>query len=279
MSQLSKPPLSEAHSLATPIIKWAGGKSSLLAQFKPFFPSTYNRYLEPFIGGGAVFFYLQPPQSYLLDLNPHLIELYQVVQNSVDQLIDALSQHWYDKEHFYRVRAQDTALMTPVERAARFIFLNKTCYNGLYRENNKGAFNVPFGKHINPAICDENALRAANIRLQSARFEVADFECILDVAENGDLVYFDPPYVPLSTTSSFTTYTKNGFTVEDQRRLADTYRKLDERGCLLLLSNSNAPLVYELYKNYTVHEISARRAINSKAHGRGVIKELLIMNY
>ncbi len=266
---------------AAPVIKWAGGKSSLLSQFAPYFPpkNKYRRYFEPFLGGAAVFFYLQPEESFLFDLNRDLIEVYQVVRDSLDDLIKALKPHRNDKDYFYEIRAQLPSTLSPVERAARFIFLNRTCYNGLYRVNRQGQFNVPFGRYKNPTICDEKGLRAASLALQRAELGVSDFEEVLGRARAGDLVYFDPPYEPLSVTSSFTSYTSNGFGSNDQRRLAEVFRTLSSRGCLLMLSNSSAPLIYELYQDFGIHEIMARRAINSKADGRGVIKELLITNF
>lgn len=266
---------------ASPILKWAGGKGALLSQFAPHFPALgrYKRYFEPFLGGAAVFFHLQPAESFLYDLNPQLIEVYSVVRENVEELISALKIHHNDREYFYEIRAQQPNELTSIQRAARFIFLNRTCYNGLYRVNRQGQFNVPFGKYKNPTICDEHGLRLASSSLQQAHLEVADFEVVLGVAERDDLVYFDPPYEPLSPTSSFTSYTSDGFNSADQRRLVDTFRTLDARGCLLMLSNSSAPLIYELYQGFHIHEINARRAINSKANGRGIIKELLITNF
>ncbi|NJP07903.1 MAG: DNA adenine methylase [Chloroflexaceae bacterium] len=265
---------------ASPIVKWAGGKGALLAQFKPFFPKrdVYYRYFEPFAGGAAIFFYLQPDHSFLYDLNPHLIEVYTVVRDDVDNLIVALKEHYNDRDYFYAIRAQQPAVLTPVQRAARFIFLNRTCYNGLYRVNRQDQFNVPFGKYKNPTICDEHGLRLASQVLQHTQLNVADFEAVLDIAESGDFLYFDPPYEPLSHTSNFTSYTSNGFTRADQHRLAATFRTLDARGCLLMLSNSNTPLIHELYQGFSIHLIKARRAINSNPNGRGVIQELLITN-
>lgn len=266
---------------AAPILKWAGGKGALLTQFAPHFPpsGSYRRYFEPFLGGGAVFFHLQPQESYLYDLNPALIEVYTVIRDRVDDLIAALYVHRNDRDYFYEVRAQDSAQLTPVQRAARFIFLNRTCYNGLYRVNRAGQFNVPFGRYKNPTICDEPGLQAASSALQGAHLAVADFQVTLEHAEAGDLIYFDPPYEPLSQTSSFTSYTNNGFTSADQRRLAEVFRTLHDRGCLLMLSNSSAALIRTLYAGFVVREIRARRLINSKADGRGLITELLVTNY
>lgn len=264
-----------------PFLKWAGGKSALLPQLEPFFPpaNSYVRYFEPFLGGGAVFFRLKPRTSFLFDLNSALIEVYRIVQDNVEALIRALKPHGNDRDYFYHVRSQDPMALTPVERAARFIFLNRTCYNGLYRVNRNGQFNVPFGRYANPTICDEPGLKSASALLQGAALNVADFADALSTAGAGDFVYFDPPYEPLSASSSFTSYTSAGFSREDQRRLADVYAELDARGCLLMLSNSNAPLIHHLYRRFHIHSVNARRAINSKGGGRGPIPEVVITNY
>ena len=265
----------------SPIIKWAGGKSGLLDQYAPYFPASYQRYFEPFVGSAAVFFHLQPQRAFLSDSNAELVALYQTVRDYPQELIAALHQHHNDKAYYYAVRAQRPADLTPVERAARFIFLNRTCFNGLYRVNRSGQFNVPFGNHKNPTICNEPRILAASAALQSTQIDVARFEEALGEARAGDLIYLDPPYAPLSVTSSFTSYTSEGFGADDQRRLAAIYHDLHERGCLLMLSNSSAPLIYELYEGhgYTLHPIAARRAINSNGGGRGVVTELLITNF
>jgi len=266
---------------ARPIIKWAGGKSRLLKQFDAFFPApaSYERYFEPFLGGAAIFFQLQPPDSYLFDLNSDLIELYTMVRDQVEGVIDALAIHHNERSYFNAIRAQDTAALSSLERAARFIFLNRTCYNGLYRVNSKGQFNVPFGRYTKPPICNAETLRAASKALRTVHLSVSDFEASVAHCQHGDFIYFDPPYAPLSATSSFISYTKQGFDADDQRRLADLYRELDRRGCLLMLSNSSAPLVYELYAGFALHEIEARRAINSRGNGRGTVTELLVTNF
>ncbi len=273
--------MSEHQLPPRPILKWAGGKNALIPQYAPHFPSgeAYRRYFEPFLGGAALFFFLQPERSFLFDLNEALIEVYTTIRDDVEGVITALEAHQNNRDYFYMVRALDPLALPPAERAARFIFLNRTCYNGLYRVNRRGQFNVPFGRYKNPTICDKAGLRAASRVLRNAHLEVADFAIVLSLAEPGDLIYFDPPYEPLSPTSSFTSYTSSGFARDDQRRLAETYRALDSRGCLLMLSNSSAPLIYDLYSGFYIHEISARRAINSKADGRGPITELLITNF
>ncbi len=266
---------------ARPFIKWAGGKSQLLPEMAKLFPpkDQINRYFEPFLGGGAVFFHLQHPKSYLSDTNKDLVELYETVKNNVEKLIKALKPHKNEHDYFYEVRAQNPADLSPIERAARFIYLNKTCFNGLYRVNSKGGFNVPFGRYKNPAICDEEALRSASAALKNAKISHGEFHSVLSKAKTTDFIYFDPPYQPLSKTSSFTSYTVNGFGENEQRDLAKTYKELANRGCFVMLSNSDAPLIRELYKDFFLYEIQASRAINSKADGRGKITELLIINY
>lgn len=268
---------------ALPFLKWAGGKRRLLGQYEVYFPprGAIGRYYEPFIGSAAVFFHLQPTQARLSDVNRRLIEVYQVVQQDVDGLIAALIPHKNERDYYYQVRSLDPAELSATERAARLIFLNRTCYNGLYRENSKGQFNVPFGRYKNPTICDEVRLRRASQALQGAELIKGDFADVVAAADSGDFVYFDPPYVPVSATSNFTNYNRHGFGLTDQRRLASVIDQLTQRGCRVMLSNSSAPLVYELYDRpeYQLIPIQARRNINSKADGRGPVKELLILNY
>jgi len=277
------PHTSSPNGAVAPFLKWAGGKQRLLSQYDPYFPplDQIGRYFEPFIGSAAVFFHLQPPRATLSDRNEKLVELYRTIQQDVEAVIDALQPHHNDSDYYYSVRAQDPAELTAVQRAARLIFLNKTCYNGLYRENSKGEFNVPFGRYKRPNICDEPRLRAASRALQGVSLRAADFEEILAAAQPGDFIYLDPPYAPLSATSNFTSYSKHGFSGEDQRRLAETFHELTARGCKVMLSNSSAPLIYDLYdeRGYRLIPIQARRNINSKAHKRGPVKELLILNY
>ena len=268
---------------ARPFLKWAGGKSQLLKQYGPYFPKReeIGRFYEPFLGSAAIFFHLQPNDALLADVNENLVEIYRVVKNNVDALIASLSRFQNSEHEFYEVRAQKPAELSGVERAARLLYLNKTCYNGLYRENSKGEFNVPFGRYKNPTICDPERLKLASNALQGVDLRVADFEKVVEQAKPGDFVYFDPPYAPLSLTSSFTSYSQQGFGVEDQRRLASTFDSLSAKGCRIMLSNSDAPLVHELYggKDCRLIEIKARRSINSKADGRGPVTELLILNY
>lgn len=268
---------------ARPFLKWAGGKSRLITDYEPYLPKVemVRRYIEPFIGSAALFFHLQPPRARLADCNRKLIEVYEVVRDDVDRLIAALQPHKNEKRYYYRIRAQDPRGLDKVARAARIIYMNKTCYNGLYRENQQGQFNVPFGRYKRPRICDEPRLRAASQALQGVELCSADFSEAVAAAGEGDFVYFDPPYVPLNATSNFTSYSRFGFDERDHRRLAHTVHELTARGCRVMLSNSSAPLVYELYNRpaYTLQEIEARRNINSKADGRGPVTELLILNY
>lgn len=268
---------------AKPFLKWAGGKSRLVPKYKPHLPprDEIGCYFEPFIGSAALFFHLQPARARLSDRNPKLIELFQVVRDDVDRLIEALQPHKNEKSYYYQVRAQDPSTLSKVARAARIIYMNRTCYNGLYRENQKGEFNVPFGRYKNPTICDEERLQAASAALQGVELCAGDFAEAVAGAGPGDFVYFDPPYVPLNATSSFTSYSRFGFDESDHRRLAATVHTLTERGCRVMLSNSSAPLVYELYEGhgYRLLPIQARRNINSKADKRGPVTELLILNY
>jgi DNA adenine methylase len=265
-----------------PFLKWAGGKQRLISQYQDYFPDfqRINCYYEPFVGSGAIFFHYQPQNAVLADCNLALMEVYQAVQQDVDAVIAALRPHRNESDYFYEVRALDLSQLTLAERAARIIYLNKTCYNGLFRENSKGKFNVPFGRYKNPTICNENRLRHAASVLQKVTLMSADFEDVVETAVSGDFIYLDPPYAPLSATSSFTQYDKNGFARADQIRLSETIADLTKRGCNVMLSNSSAPIVYELYaEDYRLIEMQARRNINSKGNQRGPIKELLILNY
>jgi len=266
-------------------IKWAGGKTQLLNQFKSFFPRTFNKYLEPFIGSGAVFFLIkevyQPDEIILSDINPELINCYKVVQTQLLELLELLKDHRknHNKEYYYSIRNLDTSILSEVELAARFIYLNKTCFNGLYRVNSKGKFNVPIGSYKNPKIFKEEILERANSMLQDVDIITMPFENVLNHANEGDFIYFDPPYHPLSSTSNFTSYTKNSFSEKDQNRLAGVYRELDKKGCQLMLSNSYSNLILELYSDYRIEKVSAKRMINCNGNGRGAIAEAVILNY
>lgn len=266
-----------------PFLKWAGGKTQLLDQLLARAPQEINRYFEPFFGGGALYFALQPEKATLADVNPELINVYYRVQNQVEDLITTLSVCTHDEKEFYRLRALDREAnffdIDPVTRAARFIYLNKTCYNGLYRVNAKGQFNVPFGRYTNPTICDAKNLRTCSQVLQKALLTCQDFETLVLSARPGDFVYFDPPYAPVSESASFTRYAKKDFNLFDQERLAATCRQLNTRGVHFMLSNSNAPVILDLYREFTIDFVPAARSINSKGTKRGHVQEVLVTNY
>ena len=266
-----------------PIVKWVGGKRQLMFELFKNMPENYNRYFEPFIGGGALFFELQPDNAYISDMNEELINLYQVVRDNVDELITDLKKHDISKEYFMEIRnidrTEDYENWSSVQKASRFIYLNRTCFNGMYRVNSKGEFNVPFGHYKNPRIVDENNLINCSNLLQRTEIRHADFSEILTKVQEGDFVYFDPPYVPLSATSSFTSYTKDGFDIDMQFKLRDVCDELDTMGVNFLLSNSDTKLVNELYENYNIKKVFASRQINANADGRGKITEVLVRNY
>ena len=272
-------------SFLRPFVKWAGGKSQLLPQYLPLYPkkASVGRYLEPFLGGGAVFFHvqalLQPSHALLWDSNSELIETFMAVRSEVEHLIELLRQHHkqHSESYYYEVRAQPP--QARAARAARLIYLNKTGFNGLYRVNSRGLFNVPFGHRAKPEIFNEALLRATSAALQKAELESRDFRDLSGVARKGDFIYFDPPYQPLSKTSSFTSYTSGSFGEKDQNDLADLYAKLDRRGCLLMLSNSDTPLIRKLYAGFRIHCVSARRMINSNGDKRGPVSEVVVLNY
>jgi len=264
---------------AKPFVKWAGGKGQLVEQLAARMPERYSGYHEPFVGGGALFFYLTPERAFLSDLNEELINAFLVVRNDCEALLKSLKQHKNSAEYYYRIRALDPEDLDPVERASRFIYLNKTCYNGLYRVNRQGKFNVPFGRYKNPVYADEYQLRLSSKALQHAEIKSADFEIVLEQAKAGDFVYFDPPYQPISETSNFTSYTADAFDGNQQQRLAIVFRELDRRGCFLMLSNSDSPLVHELYRGFRVETVMAKRYINCKGERRGAIPEALVLNY
>lgn len=272
--------VAEVAAKAKPPIKWAGGKGQLLTQFKELYPKKkYGLYIEPFLGGGAVFFDLCPEKAVLMDCNPELINLYNTIKYDLAGLIEDLKKHRNEKDYYYEVRAQAPNDMTRIERASRFLFLNKTSFNGLWRVNKQGKHNVPFGKYKNPKILDETNLQAVKQALQKAEVILRDFDYVLQYAQPGAFVYLDPPYHPLSETASFTSYTAGSFGVHDQERLADVFRELDKMGCYVMLSNSDTPLIKKLYKGYKINKVEAKRAINCRADRRGVINELVVRNY
>jgi DNA adenine methylase len=264
---------------AKPFLKWAGGKTQLLKTFVEFFPASYNRYFEPFVGSGAVFFHLRPEVAHLSDCSVELINCYSVVRDEVAALIKLLKKHKYEEEYFYNMRAMNPENLTPAERAARFIFLNKTCFNGLYRVNSRGQFNVPFGRYKNPLICDQENLLAVSRALKKVSLRCNGFEKTISQAKKGDFLYLDPPYQPLSATANFTSYTKDSFSLTDQKRLAESVRQLSKRGCTFMLSNSDCQEIRELYAGFHIETIQATRAINCKSERRGTVTELLILNY
>lgn len=271
-----------------PFVKWAGGKGQLLQQLEKFFPPSFSTYYEPFLGGGAVFFSLVGSRprfkAVLSDVNVELISAYEVVKNHVQELIDKLLFHetrykLAPKQYYYRVRNEKPS--DDVERAARLIFLNRTCYNGLYRVNKKGRFNVPFGRYKNPTICDRENLLAVSqvLRWSNTKLLAADYRQATKDAENGDFIYFDPPYHPASATANFTSYTDSGFSFNDQLQLGDWFRELDKRGCRILLSNSDMEEVRKIYAGYRIQEVETVHAISCKADGRKGHSELIISNY
>jgi DNA adenine methylase len=260
-----------------PFLKYVGGKSKLISEIIKFIPSNFNTYLEPFVGGGALFFHLQPKQSILNDSNSRLIRTYWAIQNNPEAVIEILSSMEHSKETFENLRKnKDIDLCADEFVAVWMLYLNKTCYNGLYRVNQKNEFNVPFGSYKNPTICDSERLRKASESLQGANLYNKDFREILLLAQPGDFVYCDPPYVPLSTTSNFTSYSDKKFTIKDQEDLRDLFFQLKSQGVNILLSNSSAPIVYEMYQGTNIVEIDCHRAINCDGNKRGKIKELLI---
>jgi len=262
---------------AQPFLKWAGGKRRLLPDLLHCLPEAYGTYFEPFLGGGALFFAVEPLQAVLSDTNERLVRTWQTVRDAPDALIEKLSTFPHDEEFFLAQRQRDIDAEDDVEVAAWLLYLNRTAYNGLYRVNSKGGFNVPFGRYENPTICDVERIRHCSEVLSGVEIHHRDFTTVLEEAQAGDFVYFDPPYVPLSESSSFTGYTRDGFTLDDQARLRDLASDLKERGVSVLLSNSAAPQVHDLYSDgFELREVQVSRAINSKASGRGKIAELLI---
>ena len=261
-----------------PFLKWAGGKRALIEQFRPHLPKEFGRYHEPFVGSGALYFGLRPARASLCDHNERLVRSYLGLRDDPDRVVALLASYPHDRAFFQQMRERDVDREDDASVAAWFIYLNKTGFNGLYRVNSKNRFNVPFGDYAKPNICDEVTLRACARQLRKATIRCEDFEKAARRSRKGDLVYFDPPYVPLSATSSFTSYTRHGFGMADQTRLRDLAIDLKRRGVKVLLSNSAAPAVYELYRGsaFRVHPIRARRSINCQGSGRGELTELLI---
>ncbi len=266
-----------------PFLKWAGGKTALLEVLLSAAPREFHVYYEPFLGGGALFFALYRQgrirQAVLGDINRELIDAYRALQTDVEAVIRVLDQYPYSEAFYYTLREVDPWSLPLAERVARMIYLNKTCYNGLYRVNRAGKFNVPFGRYKNPNYKDFANLRAVARALQHARLVCASFEEVVADAQAGDFVYFDPPYHPLSRTARFTEYARGGFGREDQEKLAEVFRELASRGVWVMLSNSDTPFIRELYRDFTITRVRAPRFINSNPARRGPQTEVLVTSY
>lgn len=273
------------NKLVQPFLKWAGGKRQLLPELRKYVPTKVGTYFEPFLGGGAALFDLQPKQAIVNDINAELVNTYRVIRNNIDELINDLEKHRNEKAYFYSVRELDRTseyrYLTPVERASRLIYLNKTCYNGLFRVNSKGQFNVPFGEYKNPNIVNSGVLRAVHNYLVDCNVQVLNTDFVESVSEatKDDFIYIDPPYDPMSDTASFTGYSLDGFGKDEQIRLKETVDQLTARGCNVLLSNSSTEFIRDLYREYKMVIVEAKRAINSNAARRGKVDEVLVMNY
>ena len=270
-----------------PFTKWTGGKRQLLPVIRELMPKTYNRYFEPFVGGGALFFDLAPKDAVINDFNAELINCYQQIKDNPQELIEILKVHqeYNSKEYYLDLRSADRDeridMMSEVQRAARILYMLRVDFNGLYRVNSKNQFNVPYGRYKNPKIVDENLISAISTYLNNNQIEIkkVDFEkAVLDV-QTGDFVYFDPPYIPLSETSAFTSYTHEGFSYDDQVRLRDTFKKLSDTGAYVMLSNSSSFLVEELYQDFNIHYVEATRTNGAKSSSRGRISEIIVTNY
>ena len=260
-------------------MKWAGGKTQLLSELTARIPVFSGRYIEPFVGGGALFFWLKPENAILQDFNEELINCYTVIRDRLDVLTERLKEFRYDKEDYYRARAGDPDELDAVDRAARTIYLNKTGFNGLYRVNKAGKFNVPFGRHVNPTILDEENLRACAAALETTRLQTVSFESVVDLAEAGDFVYLDPPYIPLSRTANFTAYGQGGFNLDSQAELAQVFDALTQKGVYAMLSNSDVPWIHENYAAHRIELVYATRNVNRNADNRGLISEVIVTNY
>lgn len=274
------------NKLVLPVVKWVGGKRQLLPQIRKLLPEHFSTYFEPFIGGGAVLFDIQPPKAIINDYNSELINVYNVIKTDVELLILDLEKHINSPEYFYEIRSLDREQnfhnnTSSIQRASRILYLNKTCFNGLFRVNQAGEFNAPFGFYKNPNIINKTTLRAVSnyFNKNNLRFLNEDFESSLKGIRKGAFVYFDPPYDPLSSSSNFTGYTQGGFNREDQQRLKEQCDRLDEKGVKFLLSNSATEFIKDIYKGYEIIDVKARRSINSDGGSRGEINEVLVRNY
>lgn len=274
------------NKLVAPVVKWVGGKRQLLSEIEPLFPKRYTTYCEPFVGGGAVLFSKQPRHAIVNDLNKDLITTYLVMRDDVRTLIELLKQYENTADYFYKVRDLDRdkeqySQLSSVEKAARLLYLNKTCYNGLFRVNSSGEFNSPFGNYKNPNIVNEPVLLAVNKYFcnNDIAFYSEDFASTLKRIKRGAFVYLDPPYDPVSDTSSFTGYNKGGFDRKEQIRLKNCCDELSANGIKFMLSNSSTDFIKELYNNYNITTVNANRAINSNGQKRGKVEEVIIRNY
>ncbi len=272
----------------SPALKWVGGKRQLLKDIKPLIPEDFTLYYEPFFGGGAVLFEMQPQKAVINDANKELINVYLTIKDDCENLIDLLKEHTKKNtsEYYYEVRGYDRddelyGRLTSTERAARILYLNKTCYNGLFRVNQSGQFNAPYGKYKNPNIVNEETLRAMSKYFLNAKIKImsGDYKDAIKGAKKGSFVYLDPPYHPISSSSSFTGYTNNGFGEIQQKELKKQCDILNKKGIKFLLSNSYCSFITDLYSEYQIKQVSAKRAINSKADKRGEVGEVLIANY
>lgn len=270
---------SRQQSKAQPFLKWAGGKTQLLNELIKRVPVKYNVYFEPFIGGGALYFAIAPDEAVIADINDDLVNAYLVVRDNPDELLKALSKYKNEKDFYYSVRSQDQHKLSEIERAARLIYLNRTCFNGLYRVNKSGQFNVPFANYKNPNFIQTERILAASEILQNTDVHNAGFEKVLVEAKAGDFIYLDPPYYPKDVYSDFKRYNKEQFHKNDHERLAELYNELTERGCYVMLSNSDTPFTRELYKKWRIDTVYAKRLINKDASKRGEVTEIIVTNY
>jgi DNA adenine methylase len=269
MSRISALEIPQELMLTRPLLKWAGGKTQLLGEILPKMPKKYGRYIEPFFGGGAVFFAAQPVNGIIADSNPELVNLYRTVAADVDDVIEKLRQLENTEEVFYAVRALDVTKLSNVEAAARTLFLNRTCFNGLYRVNKSGKFNVPFGRYKNPKIIDEDGLKSASVLLSNTTIICGDYKTVLqENAQPGDFIFLDPPYLPISEYANFKRYTKEQFYEEDHVELAAEVERLHQLGCHVILTNSNHPLVHEQYRKFAVEVVQTKRYISCNGKGR-----------
>jgi len=264
--------------VSAPFLKWAGGKRSLVPALTALLPASYGDYYEPFLGGGAVFFALGPARAFLNDANEELINCYAVVRDRLDELLGALAEHRNTEEHYQRVRAQRPADLDEVARAARLVFLNRTCFNGLYRVNRHGEFNTPYGHYRKPTLVPEKSLRDASAALQGVGLTAVGYRDACATATAGDLVYLDPPYVPAGGHADFRRYHREQFREDDHEELATLFKELDARGCHVRLSNAHTPFVLDLYADWTIHEVTTRRPINSDGARRGPVREVVVAN-